>query len=774
MIIKPLSKHSKIPNEEKSTAEILNSLPNNWLCICGNKDTYFSFLKNNKKLRGTQIDFVVINEYGIFFLESKNVSIIKSEYNNLVFVTNQNEEYNPLYRAIEYPNLAKNWFLEKLRKSKKYHHLYKKSDLKFSILGTVVITNDNYRIISPQKELKLQDIMHYKQYNVTHRSELKNKFFKNFFNTKKAPHHEKLNLEDVLLLFNILLHQNLDVDDVLTPESERNYEMLKYLNKYKINTQSNQNELSEVIRILKEEKEELEGQSTLLIQKNKELIDEKNIELGRLHDQQLVINNLEKKANTLTTTDEELNKELEKQNFISNTYFNVITNSFNALIKNKVNFKNDKSTLIKKINAIKKIKILNLVLIPFAMLSIIAIIILTFFLLSEMSKSPPTPADIFFESYEEIEKVFNNKKYDEVISSYNLLPYSFTFLTNPKITLYSYYLGFSYFANGDVNSSQKETGIKMLSNLDFAHLSIKEILNIYPDVFYYLKQEFRYEEAGNIISKFEKIIDNRNNELEKDKKNIYDFIEAKLFLINVITSIDESDINEVIILSYLSLGASGSKRYTLDGYIEDLFSIIEEQSFDLKSKIDKTTGLYPPAKNVEILDSYQKLLEYIEKIKSIDNDGYQSKINRFTNLKINIYKEIGRLKIARKLYKESIESFKTAEENYLKLKSIYENINDFFNYSYANLPNYLEMFMLFGQSYDGLSQVCEAYKVYWKAYVISLNLPVRYKSFTIKAKAKVDYFEEFIKKNLNDGFNSCDFSLKDLKKEYPTPINTNG
>ncbi len=760
MIITPLSKGSRIPREEKSTAEILESLPDNWLCICGDKDTYFSFLKDNKKLRGTQIDFVVISEYGMFFLESKNVSLIKSDHNNIIFESQNKEEYNPLYRAIEYPNLAKNWFLEVFRKSKIANHLYKKSDLRFGIWGTVVITNDNFRIVSPQKELKLKDITHHKQLNIIHRSELIPSFFKKFYNIKKAPHTELLTEDDIFLLFNIMMHQNIDADNVFTPDTKRVYQMLKYVNKYKINTQNltkrNEENKRNIIEQIKEEKEEIKTNNTVLKQRLEELKEEHKVDLERLNDQKTLIETLERKKKEIEKEKEDIIEKNKTQKNLINTAYNIIDNALYSIIGLKNKKKNEANQLLKKIKGLKNIRILNFVLIGICIFSIVSIIILSFNLSKEITKIPPTPSDIFFESYNEIKVLFKNGDYQELINHYKNLDYTFEFLSSDQVTLYNYYLGYSYFVTGSDNSSTKNTGVKILSNLNINQLSIDQILRTYKDVFFYLKENKRYNDAGAVLGKIEKVVKNRENELKKTDEGVFKLLNTKLFFIKTVSTIDESNIDEFSIFSYLYLGALGMKNSILDFYIEDIYDMIQEKINSLMEKIDKSNGLYRSSEASKIMDIYKRYLDFIKKIEKDEYPNYELKENSFTQLKIRINVELGRLYLGNKKYHKAIELLETARDSYQQVKELYSNNTE-------KLPLYLEMFMFTGLAYNNIHNLCNAYEAYWYAIKIGKKLYEKtgqHHQTLVIAEATADTLKVQIKEIIGE----CNFESEEINK----------
>lgn len=761
MIITPLSKGSTIPKEETNTAEILKSLPDNWLCICGDKDTYFSFLKQDKKLRGTQVDFVVISEYGIFFLESKNVSIIKSDHNNIIFESHRKEEYNPLYRAIEYPNLAKNWFLDVFRKSKIANHLYKKSDLKFGIWGTVVITNDNFRIISPQKELKLKDITHHKQLNLIHRSEMTPAFFKKFYNMKKAPHTELLSEDDMFLLFSIMMNQNIDADNVFTPDTERVYQMLKYMNKYKTNirkisTTNKEKETKLIIEKIKEEKEEVQTNNALLKQKLEEVKEEHRIDLERLHDQKTLIDTLEKKSKDIEEEKQKLTKETKSQKTLIDVAYNIIDNAMYFIIGLKRKNKQEAKQLMKKIKGLKNIRIANFGLIGLCIIAVVSIIILSFNLSTELAKSPPSPSEVFFEHYNKIKLMFNDGKYQKLIDHYKNLDYTFEFLSSDQVTLYNYYLGYSYFVTGSDNSSTKNTGVKILANLNINQLSIDLILKVYKDVFLYLKENNRYNDAGAVLGKIEKVVKNRENELKKTTEGTFKLINTKLFFIKTISTIDESNIDEFSIFSYLYLGALGMKDSILDFYIEDIYDIIQEKVNSLLEQLNKSNGLYRPSEASKIMETYKQYLNFIQNIEQDNYPNYELKENSFTQLKIRIHVELGRLYLGNKKYDEAIQSLITAKNLYHKVKELYSD-------NAERLPLYLEMFMFIGLAYNNKHDLCNAYEAYWNATKIGEKLYAKtgqhYETLVL-AEATADR----LKIQIKDIIGECDFDSEELAK----------
>lgn len=706
MVIKPLSKGSVIPAEEKDTAKILESLPDNWMCICGNKDTYFSFIKNNKKIRGTQIDFVIINEYGIFFLEVKNVSIIKSDHNNLVFQTQNKEEYDPLYRAIEYPNLAKNWLLDKLRGSKIANHLHKKSDLKFGIWGTVVISNDNYRIISPQKELKLKDIIHNKQHTIIHRKELKRNFFKQYMLQKKAPHHDKLSQDDIFLLFHILTNQTIDADSVLTPDTKRTYQMLKYIEKYTAIGDHNKNTKSNnIVSTIKEEKEELQSKLAQLQANCDILREEHNKELERLQDQHKVIEELEKEIKLY----KEQNETLSIQNITRDRIITAGQRMIKRLLlreseiisKKEETEKEKENILEKTVSTRKKNKILvftNIILIP-------AVIILSILFVNELTKKPPEPIDIFLDSYYTIKDDFVKDDYQGLIKNYKSQEHSLDFLSSDNITEFNYYLGYSYFVTAELGTSTKKKGADILLYLNMDKLDTSSILDIYPELYKYLVAELKHNEAGELLGKLDQITDKRENELMQTDKGIFLLLEMKKFFIDSVRILNDNS----VILNHILSGID--KQFILGNYIDDIHILIETKITELKAYLKN--GEYINEKSMEILNIYKKLYKYIIEIEELKLEAYETAELRFTNLKIIIKTEIGRIYSLNKYDNEkAIIELDEAHKMYNKIRKYTRN-------DISAITNYITMFMLLGKSYESFGDICSAIETYWSSFELS-------------------------------------------------------
>jgi hypothetical protein len=756
MIVTPLSKNSKIPAEERSTAEVLTSLPENWLCICGDKDTYFSFIKNNKKIRGTQIDFVIINQYGVFFLEVKNVSLIKSEHNNLIFQSQNKDEYDPLYRAIEYPNLAKNWFLDKFREGKISNHLYKKTDLKFGIWGMVVISNDNYRIVSPQKELKLEDIIHHKQMNIIHRKELKASLFKKFYQQRKAPHHEKLSQEDLFLLFHFLLNQNLPIDSVLTPETERTYQILKYQSKYKTANIDKSYDNQKIIDSLKEEKEELESKLTITRQEYEKIIEEHKIDIERLHDREKMQTNMESKIEKLTDEKAKLENKNKQQEKIIDTEFDAIFNAVRSTIREKIKSKDEKTKLNKKILQIKNIKVINYILIPVLILSIIAIIILSNSLSSEMSKTPPTPSEIFNDSYVRLRELFNQNQYKELIQTYESMDYSFEFLTSPEVIEFRYFIGYSYFRTG-----KEDAGVTILMDIKPQILTTKQIFDIYPDLYDYLWKFNRYSEAGKILSIIEETLDERENTLLNEEKGLYQLIDGKILLIKALDNINLESPSQLRVMDYLGAELI-NKSYIIEDYLTHIYNYIDSRVLSHISKLSNSE--YPPIQSNKILDDYLIFNNYINQVKDMELNEYETVRIRYTKLYIRINSEIGRIySINQSKYEKAIQYLKKATLAYNEINQIYKPT------SISDISIYTNMFLLMGKAYEVIGDLCSAFEAYWNAEKLAKKIASTYPGYP-QILAKVETMENQIEENeVIGGLENCTFESAELQEKYSQP-----
>ncbi len=758
MIITPLSKGSIIPAEEKNTAEVLSTLPDNWLCISGTKDTYFSFLKDNKKIRGTQIDFVIINEYGIFFLEVKNVSLIKSEHNNLIFQSQNKEEYDPLYRAIEYPNLAKNWFLEKFRDGKITDHLHKKSDLKFGIWGTVVISNDNFRIVSPQKELKLDDIIHHKQMNIIHRKEINPKLFKKFYQQRKAPHHDKLSTEDVFLIFNIMLNQNLPIDSVLTAENERVYELLKYQNKYQTSNSDRLYDKQQIIESLKEENEEVKSNIIVLRQEYDKALEEHKIDLQRLEDRAIMQNSLESNIKNIKDENNKLISISKKQENLINTNFDALFNAVRSAIREKINTKNLKEDYDKKLKRTKNIRILNYLLFPIIILLITTIIILSFYLSSEISKEPPTPSDIFNKSYVDIREFFNKNQYDDVINYYESMKYSFEFLTSSEVIEFRYYLGYSYFREGNEGSSIKDAGVKILLDIKTQTLSETQILNIYPEVFEYLWKFNRYSESGKVLSIIETTLEERENSLLNSEQGLFKLIDGKIFLIKALNRININNSPEMRVMDYLEAELI-NKGYIIEDYLNDIYNYMDNRVINHISKLSNSE--YPPIQSNDILADYLKINEYIEQINDMKIDEFEIVRIRFTKLHIQINSEIGRIySINKSDYEMAVRYLEIAEKSYIDLRRIIEPT------SITDISTYTNMYLLMAKAYEIIGDLCSAYEAYWNSEKLAKKIAGTFPAYS-QILAKIDTLKNQIEENdIISGLENCSFETTELKNKY--------
>ncbi len=754
MVVKPISKGSKIPSEEQNTASILETLPNNWLCICGDKDTYFSFLKDNKKIRGTQIDFVVINEYGVFFLEVKNVSVIKMENNNLIFQTVEQEEYNPIHRAIEYPNLAKNWFLEKLRESK-LSRLYKKSNIKFGIWGAIVINNDNYVIVSPQRELKLEETTHNKQKTIIHRKEINKTLFKKIFEEKKSPYQEKLSTDDIFLIYHILMNQNIKADSVMTPELERFYEMIKYECEYQPTSKKliNEENIHTDIDKLKNEKEELTTNIIIYKQElEKEQNERKELE-SVLKDKSIVIKEMEKELNTINDEKEELEIDAKNHKRKSDVNFEALSRAAKSIIIQKEKRNADSKEFKKKLELNKRIKKLTLVTIPILIISIISIMVLAFFLSSELSKDPPSPSEIFNNTYQEIKRLFHRKEYSKLVETYNSLDYSFEFLTSQDVPEFRYFVAYSYFITGKDGSSIKDAGINILKDIRHHKLTINKILDIYPKVYEYLWGIKRYQEAGLILGIIEEAINDRENDMINDDEGFKNLINVKLFIMKSISLVEKQNPSQIRVTDYLNSPIKNEVGYLIEDYLEKIYTLLYMKSEFNIAKID-SSGEYPPVESTSILGDYIRLLSYVDKIQGLNLTEYEIIKNRFAELEISLYTEISII------YFFNHDSRSKALENLKEAENIFDTLDNNDTLNRSNLATYLRMFSLLARVYESSGYLCEAYEAYFKTKTLS-PLP------NTNLDIKIENLETEI--NLNEtigGMKGCRFKSLELKERF--------
>jgi len=229
-----------------------------------------------------------------------------------------------------------------------------------------------------------------------------------------------------------------------------------------------------------------------------------------------------------------------------------------------------------------------------------------------------------------------------------------------------------------------------------------------------------------------------------------------MFFIEAVSKIDENNVNEFGMLFYLLYGNIG-RRFVLENYIDNIYTLINDKV--IKYKETRGNNPYPPLESENILNSYKKFVQYVFKIRDAKISEYEEndiEKRRFTNLLITIYTEMG------VIYAKNNKDYNSAIEILKKSQSEYNTIKDFSISNLEKLSVYIGMFLIMGDSYESLGDLCSAYESCWNALKIAEKIRTNLGAYpTIEGKT------QYLKGQIIDTLGSlsvCTFESEELKK----------
>lgn len=646
-----------ILEEEKRIEERLKLLPDNWFCIAGDANR-FTF----KTGLSTQIDFIVICPFGIFFIDAKNVSTIEKSIDDNIYFLNQkgqkiikdsqSKRVNPVEDILNIRYQFLNWFSEK-GISDFFTYSKNKRNLKIFFHALVVLSNEPS---IKYKNCKLDNLPYttHKNKTLISYSQLNEEYFKNV----NLPISCKvLDQNEMAFLFKIFYYPDLSVVDLfnqfkifenqLFAEKQIFLEKIKFLEKENNELNQRSTNIYSMNKVLLEDNQKYKKETESLNKRIIELKEYQKILLGNNINNKNIINEMEEKVKKYGNIEEEILKKESENQIILRKY-------------KKIKIYEDKNFL-KRIS--KKLKVYKY---SFLINMFITIFIISFM----MYKFNPfnSYTRIHFNDgyktlaliekfYFTIESFFDQKKYDKIIDIWQK-----EIIKNSELTtnlLKQYNLIFYYIAMAYQNQKSYENAIKYYNM--FIELSKDRdalITAYYHRGNAYLELKSNFDQA---IFSFKKAI-----HLNKELNNKQD--QEKDYQLNIVFRYKLGNAYALISIGNKDLKEQYKKSLNENNFYQKAIFYYQEALDITKSEdLDNQVQIYSTIANIHFKnEEYLKAIEIYKKIiKKVNfKKKYAREIISSKNGLATSYLMLKNFKMAEKYYLNAIEQIEEKKISY--------------------------------------------------------------------------------------------------------------